>query len=120
MSDSGVRKVLKEAAQAAGCDFEGFCLHVFRRANITWRQEVGASGIEASTIAGHGSVNMTNDYTHVQLKRQEELTRAIQDRLGEAAKKVRKEADNVKDVILPTDRDSNTLSVGTGSVSLLG
>ena len=51
---------------------------------------------------------MTNDYTHVQLKRQEELTRAIQDRLGEAAKKVRKEADNVKDVILPTDRDSNT------------
>lgn len=87
MWDSGVRKALKIAATAAGCDFSGFGLHSLRRANITWRQEVGASAIEASKIAGHGSVNMTNDYTHVQLKRQEELTRAIQDRLGEAALK---------------------------------
>lgn len=70
-----------------GLDFKGFGLHSFRRANITWRQEVGASAIEASKIAGHGSVNMTNDYTHVQLKRQEELTRAIQDRLESAAQK---------------------------------
>lgn len=92
MWDSGVRKALKEAAQAAGCDFKGFGLHSFRRANITWRQEVGASAIEASKIAGHGSVNMTNDYTHVQLKRQEELTRAIQNRLGEAAQKIKAEA----------------------------
>lgn len=30
---------------------------------------------------------MTNDYTHVQLKRQEELTRAIQGRLGEVKRK---------------------------------
>jgi hypothetical protein len=29
---------------------------------------------------------MTNDYTHVQLKRQDELTRAIQQRLRKAAK----------------------------------
>ncbi len=48
---------------------------------------VGASASEASKIAGHGSVNMTNDYIYVQLKRQEKLTRAIGDRLGEAAQK---------------------------------
>jgi integrase len=81
MWDSGVRKALKIAARAVGCDFPGFGLHSLRRANITWRQEVGASAIEASKIAGHSSVNMTNDYTHVQLRRQEELTRAIQERL---------------------------------------
>ena len=91
MWDSGVRKALKEAAVATGYDFKGFGLHSFRRANITWRQEVGASAIEASKIAGHASVNMTNDYTHVQLKRQDELTRAIQARLGEAAQKVKEQ-----------------------------
>ena len=84
MWDSGVRKALKIAARAAGCDFPGFRLHSLRRANITWRQEVGASAIEASKIAGHSSVNMTNDYTHVQLRRQEDLTRAIQKRLKQS------------------------------------
>jgi integrase len=87
MWDSGVRKALKEAAKLAGCDFVGFGLHSFRRANITWRQEVGGSAIEASKIAGHATVSMTNDYTHVQLKRQDELTRAIQARLANAAPK---------------------------------
>ena len=64
----------------------------FRRANITWRQEVGASAIEASRIAGHSSVNMTNDYTHVQLSRQDSLTRAIQQRMGEAVQKMKMES----------------------------
>jgi hypothetical protein len=48
--------------------------HPFRRANITWRQEVGGSTIEASKIAGHASTKITEEYTVVQLKRQEELT----------------------------------------------
>lgn len=81
MWDSGVRKELKKAAKDAKCDFLGFGLHSFRRANITMRQEAGASAIEASKIAGHATVNMTGDYTVVQLNRQEELTRAIQQRL---------------------------------------
>ena len=87
MWDSGVRKVLKIATTEAGCDFPGFGLHSLRRANITWRQEVGGSAIEASKIAGHSSVNMTNDYTHVQLRRQEDLTRAIQRRLQKVGAK---------------------------------
>ena len=87
MWDSGVRKALKFAAVEAGYDFLGFGLHSFRRANITMRQEEGGSSIEASKIAGHATVSQTGDYTVVQLKRQEELTRAIQDRLELAAKK---------------------------------
>jgi integrase len=46
--DSTVRELLHEAARAEGCDFKGLGFHSFRRANITWRQEVGGSAIEAS------------------------------------------------------------------------
>lgn len=87
MWDSGVRKALKIAAVDAGCDFPGFGLHSFRRANITMRQEEGGSAIEASKIAGHATVSQTGDYTVVQLKRQEELTRAIQERVARAREK---------------------------------
>jgi len=80
--DSGVRQALKKAAVAEGCDFPGLGPHSFRRANITWRQEVGASSIEASKIAGHSTVRMTEEYTKIQLTRQEELTRRIQERLA--------------------------------------
>lgn len=61
--------------------------HSFRRANITWRQEVGGSAIEASKIAGHSEVDMTDEYTFVALARQTALTRAIQERLAQAAPK---------------------------------
>ncbi len=88
MWDSGVRAALKEAARAEKCDFPGFGLHSLRRANITWRQEVGGSSIEASRIAGHASTKMTEEYTVVQLKRQEELTRRIQKKLTEAASRL--------------------------------
>jgi integrase len=88
MWDSGVRKELHKAAIAEGCDFEGLGPHSFRRANITWRQEVGGSSIEASKIAGHANVRMTEEYTVVQLKRQDELTRRIQDKLAKAKKRL--------------------------------
>jgi integrase len=90
MWDSGVRAALKQAARFEQCDFPGFGLHSLRRANITWRQEVGASSIEASRIAGHASTKMTEQYTVVQLNRQEELTRRIQERLAAAANQVQK------------------------------
>ena len=80
--DSGVRQALKRAAVAEGCDFPGLGPHSFRRANITWRQEVGGSSIEASKIAGHSTVRMTEEYTKIQLTRQEELTRLIQNKLA--------------------------------------
>src|ERR1017187_3350009 len=43
--DSGVRDALHQAGEAEGCDFPGLGPHSFRRANITWRQEVGGSAI---------------------------------------------------------------------------
>jgi len=61
--------------------------HSFRRANITWRQQVGGSAIEASKIAGHSTVRMTEEYTKIQIQRQEDLTCAIQDRLARAGEK---------------------------------
>ena len=85
--DSGVRQALKRAAASEGCDFPGLGPHSFRRANITWRQEEGASSIEASKIAGHSTVRMTEEYTKIQLGRQEELTRRVQERLANAGQK---------------------------------
>jgi integrase len=85
--DSGVRQALKRAAAAEGCDFPGLGPHSFRRANIAWRQEEGASSIEASKIAGHSTIRMTEEYTKIRLSRQEELTRRIQERLANAGQK---------------------------------
>lgn len=85
--DSGVRDALHQAAEAEGCDFPGLGPHSFRRANITWRQQVGGSAIEASKIAGHSDLEMTGEYTFVAPERQNELTRRIQEKLAEAASK---------------------------------
>jgi integrase len=88
--DSGVRQTLKRAAAALNLDFPGFGPHSLRRANITWRQQVGATSIEASRIAGHTKTKVTDEYTLVPLKRQEDLTRRIQEKRAKAARKVKK------------------------------
>jgi integrase len=93
--DSGVRDALHQAAQDEGCDFPGLGPHSFRRANITWRQEVGGSAIEASKIAGHHDLEMTGEYTFVAPERQNELTRRIQQRLATAGTKSGAAADPV-------------------------
>ena len=85
--DSGVRQAMKRAAAAEGCDFPGLGPHSFRRAYITWCQEVGGSSIEASKIAGHSTVRMTEEYTKIQLPRMDELTRLVQDGLASAGEK---------------------------------
>jgi integrase len=80
--DSGIRDALHQAAAQVGCDFPGLGPHSFRRANITWRQQVGGSAIEASKIAGHSNLKMTGEYTFIDPARQNELTRRIQERLA--------------------------------------
>jgi len=85
--DSGVRQALKRAAAADGCDFPGLGPHSLRRAYITWVQEAGGSSIEASKMAGHSTVRMTEEYTKIQLNRQEALTRLIQERLASVGEK---------------------------------
>jgi len=86
--DSGVRQALKKAAAAEGCDFPGLGPHSLRRAYITWVQEAGGSSIEASKMAGHSTVRMTEGYTKIQLNRQADLTRLIQERLASAGEKL--------------------------------
>src|ERR1035441_8154058 len=71
--DSGVRQAPRRAAAVEGCDLPGLGPHSFRRANIAWRQEEGASSIEASKIAGHSTIRMTEEYT-----RSEEHTSELQ------------------------------------------
>lgn len=77
-----MRDALHQAAAAEGCDFPGLGPHSFRRANITWRQQVGGSAIEASKIAGHSDLEMTGEYTIVTPERQNELTRRIQEKIA--------------------------------------
>jgi hypothetical protein len=75
----------RRAAAAEKLDFPGLGPHSFRRANITWRQEVGGSSIETSKISGHASTAITEEYTLVGLQRQDELTRLIQTKRAKAA-----------------------------------
>lgn len=70
-------------------DFPGFGPHSLRRANITWRQEVGSS-LEASIIAGHSEIRTTKEYTLVPMKRQEELTRHVQDKRAPRVMEIKK------------------------------
>jgi hypothetical protein len=49
----------------------------------------GSSSIETSKIASQANTKITEEYTIVQLKRQEELTRRIQGRRAKAAKRGR-------------------------------
>jgi len=90
--DSGVRDALHQAAAAEGCDFPGLGPHSFLRANITWRQQVGGSAIEASKIAGHSDLEITGEYTFITAERQNELTRLIQEKLVQAAPKAGEES----------------------------
>jgi integrase len=55
--------VFRPAAEATGIYHEGFGMHVFRRLNITWRQEAGATPFEAQKAAGHAKPDTTWLYT---------------------------------------------------------
>ncbi len=55
--------VFRPAAEAVGIYFEGFGMHTFRRLNISWRQEAGATPFEAMKAAGHAKPETTWLYT---------------------------------------------------------
>jgi integrase len=55
--------VFRPAAEALGIYHEGFGMHVFRRLNITWRQQAGATPFEAQKAAGHAKPDTTWLYT---------------------------------------------------------
>jgi integrase len=77
--------VFRPAAEAASIYFEGFGMHTFRRLNVTWRQEVGATPFEAQKAAGHASLDMTFLYTQVDDARERQHVNSILDRLKPGA-----------------------------------
>lgn len=80
--------VFRPAAEAVGIYFEGFGMHTFRRLNVTWRQEAGATPLEAQKAAGHASLDMTFLYTQTDETREREHVTRIMDRLKPAEQKV--------------------------------
>jgi integrase len=85
------RDVFRPAAEAVGIYHEGFGMHVFRRLNVTWRQQVGAAPVEAQKAAGHGSLDMTLIYTETEAQREREHVDKILERLGMVKKAPSKE-----------------------------
>jgi hypothetical protein len=63
-----------------------------------------------SKIAGHSTVRMTEEYTKIQMQRQEELTCAIQHRLAAAGEKAKKAADEEPPPIVVSGQGSTPLA----------
>lgn len=57
--------VLRPAAERIGVYFKGFGMHTFRRSAVSWRQQAGATPVEAMVMAGHTRLDMTALYTIV-------------------------------------------------------
>lgn len=73
--------VFRPAAEAVGIYFEGFGMHTFRRLNITWRQEAGATPFEAQKAAGHAKPDTTWLYTVTDEARERQHVERIWDRI---------------------------------------
>ena len=63
--------------------YSGFGWHAFRRQNITWRQQAGATPFEAQKSAGHAQPNMTFQYTLTDAERERDQVGRMFDRLME-------------------------------------
>ena len=79
--------ILRPIAVELGLYWEGFGFHVFRRQNISWRQEAGASSFEAQIAAGHARPSTTWDYMVTDPKREMSQAEALYRRaLGKKGK----------------------------------
>jgi integrase len=74
--------VFRPTAEACGIYFPGFGMHSFRRASITWRQELGATPIEAMRAAGHTRIDTTMLYTIADADREREQVQKMMERIG--------------------------------------
>jgi integrase len=79
--------VFRPAAEAVGIYHPGFGMHEFRRLNITWRQEAGATPFEAQKAAGHAQPITTWLYTITDGDREQAHVDAILERVGLASMK---------------------------------
>jgi len=75
--------VWRPAAERAGIYHPGFGLHSLRRLSITWRQECGATLVEAMRQAGHSRPATTALYTLDDLRREVQVVERLRARLRE-------------------------------------
>jgi hypothetical protein len=61
--------------------------NVFRRLNVTWRQQADATPVEAQKAAGHASLDMTILYTQTEEELEREHVEKIMERLGMTTEK---------------------------------
>jgi integrase len=73
--------VWRPAAERAGIYHPGFGLHSLRRLSITWRQECGATLLEAMRQAGHSRPAMTAQYTLDDLRREMQVVDRLRERM---------------------------------------
>lgn len=78
------RNVWRPAAEAVGIYRAGFGLHTLRGVAVTWRQEEGATPIEAMRYAGHTRMSTTLLYTFTDKAREREVTNRVAKRLEAA------------------------------------
>lgn len=76
-----LRYELRPLLKRLGLYYPGFGWHAFRRQNITWRQQVGATSYEAQKSAGQTRPSTTYEYTLVDVDREKEQVQAMFDRL---------------------------------------
>jgi len=81
LDDRDLDKALRRAAEKTNLYYSGFGFHTFRRMNITWKQELGATPYEAMKAAGHSRPSTTWDYTIVSAEREEKQTDALLTRI---------------------------------------
>jgi integrase len=76
-----LRYELRPLLKKLGIYTTGAGWHQFRRQNISWRQQAGATPIEAQKSAGHTRIQTTYEYTLVDVDREREQVTAMFDRL---------------------------------------
>ena len=110
------RDVFRPTAETVGIYHEGFGMHVFRRLNVTWRQQEGARPVEAQKAAGHSSLDMTMLYTQTEDDRERQHVGGILERLGVAKKEPPKEELQAmkKPAAAFTDTEPNGPGLGPG------
>lgn len=78
-----LRENFRPVMKKLGLYYKGFGWHAFRRQNVTWRVQGGATPIEAMRAAGHSSVDMTLLYTLPDAERESRQVDAMFERLME-------------------------------------
>lgn len=73
--------ILRPAAVSVGVYRPGFGFRLFRRENISWRQEAGATPAEVMRAAGHTRLETTMIYTVIDQERERAVVEKMKERV---------------------------------------